>query len=847
MNTQPTTPKWQARWHRKTVLRSAAVALVALLVSAACSSGVSVSVDSTQPAETVEETADVHVTLTIDPSIVAADLSLPGLTEGEVRPVAGTADEDGEVAKFIENELWVTTDDETVLASYIERFNGTVIAQIDADEVGIDGVVSQYLLRVELPETAGEGELNADLSRLGVIGSGDFSISSESGRSLILAAAAASSLEAPVGINWVGESDSLDDRILNEAPVGSAGSGHPGVSYDPNVFNWPAFDGGPNRQLDIGVAEAWRALDASGKNGPVTLAILDQGFEPNQDWPDGLISSSVIPFTDALGSPAGSSCGSDACRWHGTNTVSAAMALSGNGYGAAGPAGPVARPMVVYTSPDFFFANMAVLRARASGAQIASMSFGTVVPWYVAWSVLPFENTTKALASNGMLMFASAGNSGVSVDKLKCFVRCWEKAWVTPCENDGVICVGGTQYQTDRRSQGSNYGPEDVNIYAPYSLWVGPDPLHTQNEARLVDGTSFSAPFVAGVAALVWAANPSLRGAEVKQILYDTASPSADPDVNRFVNAQEAVKVALGNIAPEVTLLSPSDGRVVELHQPVRLQVNVRDFEDGGPSCCVVVWQDSNGNALGTGVDVEVVFDTPGEVQLSATATDTTGLSTSVTTTIQVRNTAPRMTIVNPRQGTEVFQGVPFDVQGTSFDVNVGGPLDCGFLVWTTDVNSDLTVFGCETSLTLMTLGPRQLTLTGQDFDGAFGTTTIDIVVVEAPENLPPAVTIAEPIVGASLANQLTTLQGSAVDPEGDTDLTYEWVLTWPYDLETGTGEGTEVIGNSAEFVWDPADQLEPFQSGDDASMVLLLELKVTDSAGNVGVDSVQLSLIQIG
>ena len=37
-------------------------------------------------------------------------------------------------------------------------------------------------------------------------------------------------------------------------------------------------------------------------------------------------------------------------------------------------------------------------------------------------------------------------------------------------------------------------------------------------------GTSFAAPEVAGAAALVWAANPSLTAREVAQILKETAS-----------------------------------------------------------------------------------------------------------------------------------------------------------------------------------------------------------------------------------------------------------------------------------------------------------------------------------
>ncbi len=65
----------------------------------------------------------------------------------------------------------------------------------------------------------------------------------------------------------------------------------------------------------------------------------------------------------------------------------------------------------------------------------------------------------------------------------------------------------------------------------------------------LVSGTSFSAPHVAGVAALVIAANPSLSGADVRRILDATAMDLGPAGYDRFfgfglVNASAAVEMA---------------------------------------------------------------------------------------------------------------------------------------------------------------------------------------------------------------------------------------------------------------------------------------------------------------
>ena len=63
-------------------------------------------------------------------------------------------------------------------------------------------------------------------------------------------------------------------------------------------------------------------------------------------------------------------------------------------------------------------------------------------------------------------------------------------------------------------------------------------------------GTSAAAPHAAGVAALVKSANPSLTGAQIRQILIDTAldnmAPGTDPDGGYgVVSAEAAVNKAL--------------------------------------------------------------------------------------------------------------------------------------------------------------------------------------------------------------------------------------------------------------------------------------------------------------
>jgi serine protease len=71
---------------------------------------------------------------------------------------------------------------------------------------------------------------------------------------------------------------------------------------------------------------------------------------------------------------------------------------------------------MVYTLYDFFTSITALGEARLRGARIANMSYGAPVPWYLGWSVLPFEAATAAFRGTGMLLFAAAGNEGRDVD-----------------------------------------------------------------------------------------------------------------------------------------------------------------------------------------------------------------------------------------------------------------------------------------------------------------------------------------------------------------------------------------------------------------------------------------------
>jgi serine protease len=100
---------------------------------------------------------------------------------------------------------------------------------------------------------------------------------------------------------------------------------------------------------------------------------------------------------------------------------------------------------------------------------------------------------------------------------------------------------------------GSNYG-DGLTLMGPsefYALQSTQGRLGSEfGYLNDFNGTSAATPNVAGVASLVWSANPNLTAAQVRQILSSTAIDVASPGYDRdtgygFVNAEAAVRSAI--------------------------------------------------------------------------------------------------------------------------------------------------------------------------------------------------------------------------------------------------------------------------------------------------------------
>jgi hypothetical protein len=208
-------------------------------------------------------------------------------------------------------------------------------------------------------------------------------------------------------------------------------------------------------------------------------------------------------------------------------------------------------------------------------------------------------------------------------------------------------------------------------------MLVGPDPS-TGPGPQEVSGTSFSSPFAAGVAALVWAAEPSLSADAVESILISTAHISPDRQVGRYVDAGAAVADAA---RPTARILAPVEGASVPLGRSIELNADV--FTDGGV-LADVRWT-SGGRDLGSVLRTFSSDFRVGSQTVTVTARLADGTSMSDQVTINVRNDPPTVEILNPSTGVFIEQSQMVSYAAHTFDANIGGSLPDSAVTWHLD------------------------------------------------------------------------------------------------------------------------------------------------------------------
>lgn len=460
----------------------------------------------------------------------------------------------------------------------------------------------------------------------------------------------------------------------------------------------------------IGAPAAWdKTLGAA----DVIVAILDTGVDPAH--PD--LAPLLVPGWNFYDNTEDTSD----VYGHGTAVAGSAVAMGNNALGIASVSWNC-RIMPIRVSSVTGGGSLSAMAkgltfAADNGARVANISYNA------AGTSSTVTAAAQYFQSHGGVVTVSAGNDALFVDV---------------ANNPYVLTVSATT-STDALASFSNTGPH-IDLASPGSA------IYTTANGggyRSASGTSFSAPIVAGAAALVLSANPNLSGVQVQTILKETADDLGPAGSDTAfgagrVNANNAVMAALESTAvdttpPAVQIQSLADGEVlsgtVEFTVAASDNVGVTRIE---------VYINNTLVASSPVVPVAFAWDTTvwpdGPCTVSAKAWDPAGNCAVTALSVTLANTPdltpPTVSILSPANGATVSKSVKISIRAIddSSVAKVDVYIDGRFLATCTSVTSDFT---CKWSTSRTTKGAHTIQAVATDAAGNAGPSPVIQVIVK--------------------------------------------------------------------------------------------------------------------
>ena len=239
-------------------------------------------------------------------------------------------------------------------------------------------------------------------------------------------------------------------------------------------FDIPPNDPDYDRQWalpHIQAESAWQELD---ELSPVTVAVIDTGVCMNHEDLVGRVLDNGYDFVDNDDDP-------EDVFGHGCSVAGIIAANIDNGLGIAGfaPNASILPVRVLGPSGSGSMADVAagIVYAADEGADIINLSLGSAIGSQVT------KDAVDHAVEKGVTIIASAGNSSGTLPGY-------------PARYENVVAVGAID-PNGARSSFSNKGGD---------IWAPGRDVHTiylDNGYKALNGTSFSAPYVAAMAAVL--------------------------------------------------------------------------------------------------------------------------------------------------------------------------------------------------------------------------------------------------------------------------------------------------------------------------------------------------------
>ncbi len=346
---------------------------------------------------------------------------------------------------------------------------------------------------------------------------------------------------------------------------------------------------------------------------------------------------------------------------HGTQ-VAGVIAAAANGVGTVGIAPGVRIMPIRVCGAGCPLGDIVagIAYANDMGATIANMSFTGIGPFFA-----PIGDLLAGEAA-GLLGVAAAGNEGIDIDV--------DPRYPASFDLPNIISVAATD-DGDEPASFTNFGDVSVDLGAP-----GAEILTTTNGGgtATVNGTSYAAPYVAGVAALIASKRPGLSPAELAGYVLDGVDPVSGlagiTGTGGRLDARGALLAATGPVA-RITV-TPTMAAI-----PVTVTFSAATSSDRAGSIVGYEWVFSDGPTATTKT-VSRTFDTAIAVTAALTVTDDDGLTARTTVTVALRDEGAAQVTVSPSVATapatvEVSAVLPGSTAtGASWDFGDGASAD---------------------------------------------------------------------------------------------------------------------------------------------------------------------------
>jgi subtilisin family serine protease len=294
--------------------------------------------------------------------------------------------------------------------------------------------------------------------------------------------------------------------------------------------------------FDMNTTNAWTMTKGSEN---IRILVFETGIQQNH--PD----INQLPgrdFTTGVVNGVAGGGPSNSCDNHGTAVAGCITGIINNGIGTVGVApeckvisakvGTAITPCNGSWQGQTSWTVNAINWGIANGVRVTNNSndYGT--------ASTAMTNAYIAARNAGVVNFASSGNSG-------------NTSIGFPARSNGVVAVGASN-RSGQKASFSSYGSKLAFVAAGQSIYTTDrtgSNGYVSGDYTIIDGTSFSSPYAAGVAALILSVNPSLSASEVETIMQTTCRDMSTIGYDTLtgwgmLNAEEAVRVALPPSCP---------------------------------------------------------------------------------------------------------------------------------------------------------------------------------------------------------------------------------------------------------------------------------------------------------